>query len=187
MSTHAGLRVSLAASAAITAGLALAACADTTPVAPSSRTAPALSAAGSAQYNAALAELRRVTARYHDIRAAIDDDFIPVTAACAEEEGGEIMPIPYAHIGRLFDGRLDTSLPDALLYEPGPGGAMTLVGVELAIPFSQWTDAAPPTFFGAEYQREEELGVYGLHIWVWKHNPEGMLAEGNPLVTCDAG
>ena len=181
---------SAARSLALAAAALLAAC-DRTPTAPSSATIPPPSpavtaAAGGAGHHAALAALRRVTARYHDIDAAIADGFVPVTAGCAEEEGGEVMPIPYANIGRLFDERIDPLLPDALLYEPTANGRMRLVGVELAIPFSQWTAPEPPTFLGAELQREEELGVYGLHIWIWGNNPEGMFAEGNPRITCGA-
>jgi len=28
--------------------------------------------------------------------------------------------------------------------------------------------------------------VFGLHVWVWRHNPEGMFATTNPNVSCDA-
>jgi len=27
---------------------------------------------------------------------------------------------------------------------------------------------------------------YELHVWVWKHNPNGMYATTNPLVSCEA-
>jgi hypothetical protein len=26
--------------------------------------------------------------------------------------------------------------------------------------------------------------VYALHVWVWRHNPEGLFAETNPRVSC---
>ena len=163
----------------------LAACSDRQPTAPApERSASPALASAQGQYGAALAELRRVTARYHDIDTARADGFIPVTSGCAEEAGGEVMPIPFANIERLFDSRIDPSRPDALLYEPAANGRMRLVGVELAIPFTQWSEAAPPAFLGHAFEREEELGVYGLHIWVWSHNPEGMFAEGNPRITC---
>ena len=169
----------------LAAALSLAACADGTPTAPRSEAvaSPTLSTAR-ADHQAALAELRRVTARYHDVNAAIADGFVPVTAECEEEAGGPVMPIPYAHFGRILDGRLDASLPDALLYEPDRHGRLRLVGVEVAMLLS--ASAEPPTFLGVPLQREEELGVYGLHVWVWRDNPLGMFAEGNPRVTCGA-
>ena len=182
---------SLARALALSAAALATACSDAQTTAPSDDgSRPLLARSERSEHRATLAELRRATARYHDIDAAIADGFIPVTAGCAEEEGGEIMPIPYANIERLTDGRIDPSLPDALLFEPRADGRMTLVGVELAIPFAQWAAAAPPTFLGVTLQREEALGVYGVHVWVWSHNPEGMFAEANPRVTCgvtDAG
>ena len=164
----------------------LTACADLPTSAPSSKATPSPAVASARrEYGAALAELRRVTARYHDVDAALADGFVPVTPGCAEEEGGAVMPIPYAHLGRLTDGRIDPSLPDALLYEPTGNGKFRLVGVELAIPYPQWTDPQPPTFLGVAFQEEDALGVWGLHIWVWGTNPEGMFAEENPRITCD--
>jgi hypothetical protein len=91
----------------------------------------------------------------------------------------------YVHMGRLTDGAIDPTAPDALLYEPGAaGGPPTLVGVELAVPYALWTGEAPPTFLGATFQREDEFGVFGLHVWVWRDNPEGLFAESHPRVTC---
>jgi hypothetical protein len=29
--------------------------------------------------------------------------------------------------------------------------------------------------------------TYELHVWVWKHNPNGMYATTNPTMSCDAG
>ena len=173
----------LRAPLALAAALSLAACADRAPTAPDEAASPALATAR-ADHQAALAELRRVTARYHDVSVAVADGFVPVTVECEEEEGGPVMPIPYAHFGRILDGRLDASLPDALLYEPDANGRLRLVGVEVAMLLSAQPE--PPTFLGVPLEREEALGVYGLHIWVWRHNPAGMFAEGNPHVTCGA-
>lgn len=173
--------------ALVPAALALAACADRpTPLAPPQPAPPEAlaSAASGAEYNRTLAELRRVTARYHDVNVATHDGFVPVTTACEEEEGGETMPIPYASFDRLLDGALDPSRPDALLYEPEANGRLRLVGVEMAVPYPLWTAAEPPTFLGVPLQREDALGVYGLHVWVWYDNPAGMFAEANPHVTC---
>jgi hypothetical protein len=89
------------------------------------------------------------------------------------------------HPGRL-DGVIDPRRPEALIYEPRKNGRARLVGVELAIPYVAWTQAQPPEFLGANFQREDEFGVWGLHIWLWRHNPEGLFAESNPRVSCAA-
>jgi hypothetical protein len=89
----------------------------------------------------------------------------------------------YYHPRRLLDGAIDPALPDALIYEPRADGEPRLVGVEFAIPN---TGQATPTLLGATFQREDEFGVFALHAWVWKHNPEGLFAETNRNVSCGA-
>lgn len=137
-----------------------------------------------AEYNRALAKLRRATARYHNVDAALADGFIPV-GECEIHEGESPGGIPYANLEYLFDGVLDPSRPDALLYEPGADGSVTLVGVELAMPYPLWSAAEPPEFLGHEFRREDEMGVFGLHIWLWRSNPDGLFAWGNPRVSCE--
>jgi hypothetical protein len=60
---------------------------------------------------------------------------------------------------------------------------MRLVGVEFAI---LNTGQPAPTLLGQTFQAEDEFGVYALHAWVWRRNPEGMFAESNPRVSCGA-
>jgi hypothetical protein len=37
---------------------------------------------------------------------------------------------------------------------------------------------------GAEFQREDEFGVFGLHVWVWRNNPNGLFEEAHPRISC---
>jgi len=128
----------------------------------------------------AIATLQRVTARYQDLKVALDDDFI-LLHECENRPGEGPVGTVYVNLERLFDGRIDPSLPDALIYEPGSNDRPKLVGVEFAIPN---TGQAPPTFLGATFQPEDEFGVFALHVWIWLHNPEGLFAESNPRVSC---
>ena len=160
--------------------VAVGACADQLPTAldtvadvPQSATLP--EAAG---FNQALAELRSATARYHNVEAALADGFIPL-GVCEEDDSA----LPYINPGRI-DGTLDYAQPEALLYAPGAEGKLSLVGVEFVVPYSLWTTAAPPAFFGVAFQREDEFGVFGLHLWIWSYNPNGMFAAHNPRVSC---
>jgi hypothetical protein len=91
----------------------------------------------------------------------------------------------YVKFAHALDGTIDPSKPDDLLYEPAQNGRLNLTGVELAIPYALWTETEPPQFLGATFQREDELGVFGLHVWIWRHNPDGMLAPANPRVFCE--
>lgn len=185
----------LPALTAIAATLAFTACTVETPLAPSQNLAlrPEFSAlqataklnqTSTATLDQTLAELRRATARYHDIQAAKADGFA-LLHEC-ETRDGEGVGAVYANVERVIDGVADPKLPDALVYEPGKNGKLTLVAAELVIPYALWTGSEPPEFFGNEFQREDEFGVYGLHIWIWRHNPNGMFAETNPRVSCDS-
>jgi hypothetical protein len=92
----------------------------------------------------------------------------------------------YFHPGRTMDGVLDPESPDALVYEPTRNGRYRLVAVEMVMPYALWGEPNPPQFLGNDLQPEDEFQVFGLHVWVWRHNPEGMFAEANPRVSCEA-
>jgi hypothetical protein len=132
----------------------------------------------------ALAVLRRATARYHSLKAATDDGFVFLHGCETRPDEGPVGMV-YVHPGRL-DAVIDPALPEALVYEPGRNGRARLVGVELAVPYAAWTNAQPPQFLGASFQPEDEFGVWGLHVWLWRQNPEGLFAESNPRVACAA-
>src|SRR5688572_20001667 len=135
MRVRARTRFPLALAVALTA----AGCADGTPLAPKPPSVPPSAVlAANAEHNAVIAGLRRATARYHDVAAAVADGFVPVVAECEEREGEVRVAIPYASIPRLLDGLLDPSLPDALLYEPSGDGKLKLVGVEMVMPYPLW-------------------------------------------------
>jgi hypothetical protein len=162
-----------AAALAIAALVALTGACDDGPTAPD-RTAQAV------------ATLRRVTERYHDLNAAKGDGFV-FLHGCESRPGAGAVGMLYVHMDRLADGKVDPEKPDALVYEPiGANGAngATLVGVEFAVPYTAWTGQRPPEFLGVPFQPEDEFGVFGLHVWVWRDNPNGLFAEANPRVTC---
>ena len=128
--------------------------------------------------------IKRATARYHDLDAALADGFVFLHGCETRPDEGPA-GVLYVNFARLLDGVIDPSSPDALLYEPRTNAPPKLLGVELAIPYPMWTDGQPPRFMGAEFQREDEFGVYGLHVWAWTRNPEGMFAEANPNIACE--
>lgn len=170
----------------IAAAVLFAGCADEAPVAPHRQ------AAGSAQLAAlpetntgdVIARLQKATARYHRLDVAINDGFVLLHPCETRGDEGPV-GIVYVHVGRLMDGKIDPDAPDALIYEPNSNGP-TLVGVEFAIPKALWTEPQEPTFLGARFQSEDEFGVYALHAWVWRNNPDGLFAETNPTVSCAA-
>jgi len=164
--------------------------------APSAPSVSQLAATGAADLNATLltrrrhaeqverlaATLRRVTARYHDIEVAKRDTFV-LLHDCETRLNDEPVGTVYVNLGRLTDGVINPEKPDALIYEPSDKG-LKLVGVEFAIPFVLWPQPTPPQLLGTTFQREDEFGVFALHAWVWRRNPNGIFAETNPRVTC---
>jgi hypothetical protein len=161
-----------------------AACTDTPPIAPLPQSGTAFAAqltkTTGSDVNQAIATMRRVTARYHDLNVATADGFI-LLHPCESLPGEGPVGAVYYQPGRLLDGAIDPALPDALIYEPRASGKPRLVGVEFAVPN---TGQATPTLLGATFQREDEFGVYALHAWVWRNNPDGMFAETNRQVSC---
>ena len=171
--------------AMVAVSMVLAACADRAPVAPAEHAAVSarLEPPTPAEENGALATLRRATDRYHRLDAAIADGFEFLHGCEVREDVGPV-GIVYIHRPRLLDGAIDPTLPDGLIYEPTTTEGPRLVAVEFAVPFALWTAPQPPSFLGATFQREDEFGVFGLHVWLWRNNPRGLFAETNPNVFC---
>ncbi len=161
----------------------LAACADESPVDPVADRALQAQHASAAQTEGAIfATLRRVTDRYHKLDVALADSFVLLHPCEVRGDEGPVGAV-YAHFGRVLDGVIKPELPDALIYETAKNGKAKLVGVEFALPYAMSPEA--PTFMGQTFQPEDEFGVWALHVWVWRRNPEGMFAESNPRVACD--
>lgn len=134
--------------------------------------APTASAAGSIQ--AELAEVRRATVGYHDVEAAVADGYTP-TDICVEGPGGA-MGYHYMHWPRVFDGQLDPTEPEVLLYAPQADGTPRLVGVE-------YLSLTETSLFGQAFEPGPG-GSFALHAWIWQGNPDGMFAGLNPTVSC---
>ena len=137
-----------------------------------------------------LAELRRATARFHQLTEARGAGYTVLVrhpesgAACLEDPtlGG---------MGRHFldptlvDDEVSVGAPEVVIYEPGPNGKLRLVGVEYIIPFAiRGMDEEPPVLFGQEFKQNHTFDLWALHAWVWKNNPAGMFADWNSRVSC---
>lgn len=137
-----------------------------------------------------LASLRQATARFHDFAAAQDAGYDTELTPCwyHSELGG--MGYHYANMDRLADPTARLLEPEALMYEPGPAGQMRLVGMEYIVPIGAWEEsqgegAPPPSVLGQDFMANETLGLYVLHVWLWRHNPAGLFADWNPMVSCE--
>lgn len=131
-------------------------------------------------------ELRRATARYHDIGQAKDDGWnvrFPEPCLAHSELGG--MGLHFLNAA-LLDGDVEVTEPEFLVYEPGPQGTRRLVAAEYVVPFDIAPAAGdPPTLFGQHFHANQTFGVWALHVWAWRHNPRGVFAEWNQEVSCE--
>ena len=152
--------------------------------------APSLSGDASAvhgargELDAALAQLQRATAPYHDFDAAVRAGYGTRITPCWTHRTQGAMGYHYGNPA-LIDGTVDLLQPEVLMYEPQPGGHLRLVGLEYIVPIEAWQGAAPPTLLGHEFHPHSFLPIYKLHVWLWRANPSGIFADWNPKVSCD--
>jgi hypothetical protein len=178
----------------ITLGLVtvLVACSDrATPLAPNgagSDNPPAISASVASR----IAELRRLVAPFHQFEKARAAGWSAQITPCLvdadlpSQPGAGAMGFHYGKLAYIQDGGVVNLLqPELLLYEPEKNGKLRFVGVEYIVPFADHpSTAAAPTLLGHRFAQVPEFGVWGLHIWVGRHNPSGMFAAWNPKVSC---
>lgn len=154
---------------------------DATPAAPT-----VVAHAPAAEVSRGLATLRAATARFRRFEVAYDAGYTLLFAGtCMEGQTGDNAGgMGYHYVDTsLLDSEVDVTTPEALLYEPGPNGQMRLVAVEYVIPESEWSGPGVPTLLGQDLELNA-FGLYALHAWVWKDNPDGIFASWNPNVSC---
>ena len=134
----------------------------------------------------AIETLRAATEPYKDIDAAIADGFEQVLPCTENPEGPGALGVVYINPDRL-DTNIDLEKPEVLFYEPQQNGDLQLVGGEPVVPIEQWeaSNNNPPSLFGREFHRNEDHGLYGLHMWVWKENTDGVFGFWNSNVSCE--
>lgn len=134
-----------------------------------------------------LAQLRDATAQYHRPEAAqaAGYDLVPGLDHCFNKPGVGAMGYHYINVS-LLDITVNFLQPEVMVYTPGPNGGLQLGAVEYVVPAALWDaeHAELPQVIGQEFHLNPSLGVYVLHIWVWKNNTSGMFEDWNPKVSC---
>jgi hypothetical protein len=140
---------------------------------------------------------KQSTARFHDIEQAKAAGYTVTVAdlagiECINDDAGGTgaMGVHLLNPDLLFDGgTIDAAQPEILVYEPGNNGKMKLVALEYLV-FKSAYGAGRPELFGRQFDEVPAVNRYGipeswaLHAWLWKPNPNGMLAPYNPRVSC---
>lgn len=139
-----------------------------------------------------LAEVRRATARFHRIDAAVSAGYQlgyrGVVTGCIAHPTDGAMGYHYFNWDLFDDPEVDPLRPEGLVYAPGPNGQLRLVAVEWVVPKATWEDAGntgAPAVLGMDMHiLNPALNWYIHHAWVWLHNPSGMFEDWNPRVVC---
>lgn len=90
--------------------------------------------------------------------------------------------------------------PAILIYEPRADGSLELVAVENLVFKAAWESAGhklPPRYQGLPYDHmaddpatdADEAHMFephfDRHVWIYRHNPNGVFAQFNPDVSCE--
>lgn len=151
-----------------------------------------------ASVQAGLAELRKITARYHDVDVAGEDGFLPgingILVNCVQHpvnpETFGAMGYHFGNQARFDDPTIDELAPEVLVYQRRNDGTFKLGAVEWVVPKTAWEaangpGADPPVVHGHELMiLNPALNWYVGHAWIWKPNPAGIMADWNPTVSC---
>ena len=144
-------------------------------------------APASANLHSDLAEIKRATAKFHNVKKALAAGYLPAEH-CISEPGLGTMGYHYVNPA-LVDGVVDPRRPEILVYQPsGKGGHLKLVAVEYLVPAA--SVSSHPTlgrvpFEGPMPGHEPTMPVhYDLHVWLWQHNPDGTFATWNSAGSC---
>lgn len=131
----------------------------------------------------AAARVRAATARFASLATAQAAGYtLQFPAGCASSADGA-QGFHYMNPD-LVDTKIDLLEPELLMYERQADGSMVLVGVDYAVPIEQWKGAQPPVLMGEKLNRLDALGVWAIHIWAHRENPNGLFAAWNPRVSC---
>jgi hypothetical protein len=143
----------------------------------------------SAEVQAKVSELRHATARFHDIKVAIQEGYAPFGDCFANPPEGN-MGYHYSNPELIEDPAVDPNHPELLLYEKQVDGTFKFVGVEYITFQAAWHKAGnrfKPRLFGEWFHLNSTLldePFYLLHVWQWRHNPNGRFVDWNPRVVC---
>jgi hypothetical protein len=131
-----------------------------------------------------IAELTTALAPYTSFAQAVSAGYGAALTDCMSNGDVGAMGIHYGNPS-LIDDEVDPLYPEVLIYEPGTGGAMSLVGVEFIIPFAiRPKTAGPPVLFGQSFLADDVFHLWALHVWIPRANPSGLFSPWNPRVHC---
>jgi hypothetical protein len=137
--------------------------------------------------------VRASTERFRDPAVALAEGYVPQFGCVSGSHEGA-MGVHFVNFPLVADGVFDATRPELLVYEPLPNGRLRLVAADYLMLAATWDAAnqAAPQLMGQLFHYFESPNrfalpaFYTLHVWAWKENPQGMFANWNPNVSCEA-
>jgi hypothetical protein len=135
--------------------------------------------------------VRNATRQFLDVNNAGAAGYGPFLGCVSGPDHGA-MGVHYVNGGLVGDGEIDASHPEALIYET-LNGETKLVGVEFIVDAATWLanhNNTPPVLEGQVFNlvgspnRYNLPSFFELHVWAWRHNPNGAFVDWNNHVTC---
>ena len=135
--------------------------------------------------------VRNATRQFLDVNNAGAAGYGPFLGCVSGPDHGA-MGVHYVNGGLVGDGEIDASHPEALIYET-LNGETKLVGVEFIVDAATWLanhNNTPPVLEGQVFNlvgspnRYNLSSFFELHVWAWRHNPNGAFVDWNDHVTC---
>ena len=135
--------------------------------------------------------VRNATRQFLDVNNAGAAGYGPFLGCVSGPDHGA-MGVHYVNGGLVGDGEIDASHPEALIYET-LNGETRLVGVEFIVDAATWLanhNNTPPVLEGQVFNLVGSPNRYNLppffelHVWAWRHNPNGAFVDWNDHVTC---
>jgi hypothetical protein len=146
-----------------------------------------------------LAQVRRATARFHRVDAAVAAGYQLgwvngagklIVDICVAHPTMGAMGYHYFNAELMADDEVNALEPEVLVYAPDGKGGLKLAAVEWVARSAQ---SNPPGVSEAPSVLGMDLHIlvpppgpafYLKHAWVWDDNPAGMFADWNPEVSC---
>jgi hypothetical protein len=149
------------------------------------------------ELEAQLAQVREVTARFHDLEAALAAGYelgwvngagVRIITGCVSNPTAGAMGYHYFNSELMADVTTNVLQPEVLVYAPGENGKLKLAAVEWVVRGQNSNPpgvSSPPSVLGMPMHiLVPAVGFYIMHAWIWQPNPAGIFADWNPEVSC---
>src|SRR5215475_1473074 len=138
--------------------------------------------------------VRDSTDRFHEVAQAEREGYA-LAFGCVSGPDQGAMGLHFINMNLVASGVIDPTRPQIILYEPTPDGRLNLTGADFLVDAQQWDNdkthkPGPPELMGQLFHYFEAPNRFGLkpfytlHVWAWKHNPNGAFVNWHPDVAC---